>query len=98
MVVRTSPPPCLQDLLHQRFHLEAHTEIRRSRGYALVIANGGPHLTPTSSKRFPGYRIHVGSGEMRGENWSMAQLAGYLASVAGFPVVDQTGITGSYRS
>jgi uncharacterized protein (TIGR03435 family) len=88
--------PRLQDLLRQRFHLVAHAETRLSRGYALVIAEGGPHLTPTKADHFPGFRIHVGSGQMRGVNWSMAQLAKYLTSTAGFPVVDQTGITGSY--
>jgi uncharacterized protein (TIGR03435 family) len=33
---------------------------------------------------------------MRGANWSIAQLVKYLNPAAGFPVVDQTGITGSY--
>lgn len=88
--------PRLQDLLEKRFHLVAHTETRSIRGYALVVANGGPHLMPTKADHFPGYRIHVGSGEMRGFNWSMPQLAKYLTGVAGFPVVDRTGITGSY--
>jgi uncharacterized protein (TIGR03435 family) len=88
--------PRLQDLLRHRFHLVAHMETRQSRGYALVVAKGGPHLTPTKAAHFPGFRINVSSGQMRGENWSMAQLAGYLTPAAGFPVVDQTGIGGSY--
>lgn len=88
--------PRLQDLLQQRFHLVVHTETRSSRGYALVIADGGSHLSPTKADHFPGFRIHVGSGEMRGLNWSMPQLAKYLTPAAGFPVVDQTGLTGSY--
>ncbi|HEX9199521.1 MAG TPA: TIGR03435 family protein [Acidobacteriaceae bacterium] len=88
--------PRLQDLLHQRFHLIAHTETRLSRGYALVIANGGPHLTPTKADHFPGFRINVSSGQIRGANWSMPQLAKYLTPAASFPVVDQTGLTGSY--
>jgi uncharacterized protein (TIGR03435 family) len=33
---------------------------------------------------------------MRGANWTMAQLAKYLTPGAGFPVVDETGIAGSY--
>jgi uncharacterized protein (TIGR03435 family) len=33
---------------------------------------------------------------MRGLNWSMSILAKYLTSAADFPVVDQTGLTGSY--
>jgi len=95
-LTRDELKPRLQDLLHQRFHLVAHTETRPGRGYALVIAKGGPHLTPTKADHFPGFRINVSSGQMRGANWSMPQLAKYLTVAAGFPVVDQTGITGSY--
>lgn len=88
--------PRLQDLLQHRFHLVAHTETRSSRGYALVVAKGGPHLIPTKGDHFPGFRINVSAGQMRGANWSMPQLAKYLTPAAGFPVVNQTGITGSY--
>jgi len=88
--------PRLQDLLQQRFHLAVHTETRLNSGYALVVAKGDSHLTPTKGDHFPGFRINVSSGHMRGANWSMPQLAKYLTSAAGFPVVDQTGITGSY--
>lgn len=95
-LTRDELKPRLQDMLHQRFHLVAHTETRLSRGYALVLAKGGPHLTLTKADHFPGFRIHVGSGQMRGVNWSLPQLAKYLTPAAGFPVVDQTGITGSY--
>ena len=95
-LTRDELKPRLQDLLRQRFHLVAHTEIRSSRGYALVVAKGGPHLTPTRVEHFPGYRINVSPGQMRGVNWSMPILAKYLTSAAGFPVVDQTGVTGSY--
>lgn len=95
-LTRDELKPRLQDLLHERFHLVAHTETRSSRGYALVVAKGGPHLVPTKGDHFPGFRSNVSSGQMRGLNWSMPQLASYLTPAAGFPVVDQTGITGSY--
>jgi uncharacterized protein (TIGR03435 family) len=88
--------PRLQDLLQQRFHLIVHTEMRSTRGYALVVAKGGPHLIPTKAEHFPGWRQNVSSGQMRGANWSMPILAKYLTPAAGFPVVDETGITGSY--
>jgi uncharacterized protein (TIGR03435 family) len=88
--------PRLQELLRQRFHLVAHMETRSGRGYALILAKGGPHLTPSKADNFPGFRINVSSGEMRGTNWSMPIFAKYLTSAAGFPVVDQTGLTGSY--
>ena len=88
--------PRLQDLLHQRFHLVVHTETRSSRGYALLIAKGGPHLIPTKADHFPGFRTNVSPGQMRGFNWSMPILAKYLTSAAGFPVIDQTNLAGSY--
>lgn len=88
--------PRLQDLLRQRFHLMVHTDTELSRGYALIAAKGGPHLTPTKGDHFPGFRIIVSPGQMRGANWSMPQLAKYLTPAAGFPVVDQTGIAGGY--
>jgi uncharacterized protein (TIGR03435 family) len=88
--------PRLQSLLQQRFQLSVHLETRPSEGYALVVAKGGPNLTPTKGDHFPGWRTNVSSGHMRGVNWSMPWLAQYLTSAAGFPVVDQTGLTGSY--
>jgi uncharacterized protein (TIGR03435 family) len=88
--------PRLQNLLAERFHLAAHFKTKMVRGYALVVAKGGPRLTPTKGDHFPGFRVHVGSGDMSGLNWSMPQLAKYLTPAVGLPVVDQTGITGSY--
>lgn len=88
--------PRLQDLLRRRFKLEAHTETRLSRGYALTISKNGSHLTPTKADHFPGFRVNVSPGQMRGLNWSMSIFAKYLAPAAGFPVVDETGLTGSY--
>lgn len=88
--------PRLQNLLHERFHLVAHSGTHLARGYVLVVATGGPHLTPTKGDHFPGFRINVSPGQMRGANWAMPQLVKYLTAAAGFPVVDQTAITGSY--
>jgi len=95
-LTRDELKPRLQDLLRQRFHLVAHEETRFSRGYALIIGKDGPRLTPTRAEHFPGYRINLSAGQMRGANWSMPQLAKYLTPLAGFPVVDQTGIAGNY--
>lgn len=95
-LTRDELKPRLQELLRERFHLAAHAETISSRGYALVAGKGGPHLTATKGDHFAGYRVNVSSGQMRGFNWSMPQLAKYLTPAAGFPVVDQTGITGSY--
>lgn len=95
-LTREELKPCLQDLLQQRFHLEAHMETRSGRGYALLVAQGGPHLKPPSAGYFAGYRHPVSSGHLHTYNCSMSQLAQYLTSAAGFPVADQTGLAGNY--
>ena len=95
-LTRDELKPRLQNLLRERFHLVAHTEIRQVRGYALIVAAGGPHLIPTTGDHFAGFRIDVSPGQMRGANWSMPQLAKYLTPAVEFAVVDQTGLNGSY--
>jgi uncharacterized protein (TIGR03435 family) len=87
---------CLQTLLQERFHLQAHNELRQQRGYALVAARGGTKLTPTRGDHWAGYRINVSPGHIEGANWTMPYLARQITGLAGFPVVDQTGIPGSY--
>ena len=88
--------PRLQQLLQERFHLRVHSETRPVRGYALVVSPGGAHLKTTAGDHFPGFRLNVSPGEMRGANWSMTVFAKYLAYAAGFPVVDETKLGGSY--
>jgi uncharacterized protein (TIGR03435 family) len=87
---------CLQNLLQERFHLKAHTEVRPQSGYALLVAKGGPHLTPTTGDHRAGFRINVSPGHLEGYNWTMPYLARMATGLAGFPVVDCTGIPGSY--
>jgi uncharacterized protein (TIGR03435 family) len=88
--------PRLQNLLAERFHLAAHFETRMVRGYALVAAKGGPKLQPTKGDHFPGFRINTRAGHLEGLNWSMPFLASMLQRMTSLPVVDRTGITGSY--
>ncbi|MGA8109818.1 MAG: TIGR03435 family protein [Acidobacteriaceae bacterium] len=88
--------PMLQNLLQQRFHLASHFETRMERGYALVIAKGGPKLQSTAGGKPPGFRIFVAPGNLQGVNWSMPWLAAMLQQVMGEPIADQTGLPGSY--
>lgn len=87
---------CLQNLLQDRFHLKAHTEVRTERGYALIVAKEGPKLTPTTGDHRPGFRLNVSPGHLEGLNWTMPYLARMATGLAGFPVVDRTGLAGSY--
>jgi len=95
-LTREELKPCLQELLQERFHLLAHMETRSGRGYALLVAQDGPHLKPATGGHFPGQRHPVSPGHLHTYNCSMSQLAQYLTSAAGFPVADQTGLAGSY--
>ncbi|MEO6804075.1 MAG: TIGR03435 family protein [Granulicella sp.] len=88
--------PLLQSLLKERFHLATHTEIKLMPGYALTVAKSGPKLQPTKGSQFPNFRLRVDNTELNGLNWSMAFLATNLQHPAGRPVVDKTGLTGSY--
>lgn len=88
--------PRLQSLLAERFHLAAHFETKMVRGYALVVAKGGPRLQPTKGSKFPNWRTDTSSGHLEGLNWSMQFLAQMLQRATHIPVADQTGIAGSY--
>jgi uncharacterized protein (TIGR03435 family) len=88
--------PVLQELLKDRFHLAAHSEVKLMKGYMLVCAKNGPKLQQSSRDKPPNFRVYVGPGRLEGLNWSMPFLAMMLQHPAGFPVVDQTGLLGSY--
>lgn len=88
--------PRLQSLLQQRFHLVTQTESRPVPGYALTIVKGGPKLQPTKGSPFPNFRVNVNDSELNGLNWTMPFLATMLQQPAGRPVVDKTGLDGSY--
>ena len=95
-LTREELKPCLQKLLEERFHLAAHMETRSGSGYALMVSQGGAHLTPAAAGHFPGERHSVSLGHMHVYNCPMPQLALYLTPAAGFPVADETGLSGGY--
>jgi uncharacterized protein (TIGR03435 family) len=88
--------PLLQNLLQERFHLVTHMEVKPRKGYALMIAPGGPKLQATKGDHFPGFRVHTAPGWLEGFNWSMPYLATMLQASAGRPVMDKTGLSGGY--
>jgi len=95
-LTREQLKPVLQQLLRDRFHLTAHSDLEHVKGYMLVCAKNGPKLQPSNNDKPPNFRIYVGPGRLEGLNWSMAFLATTLQHPAGLPVVDQTGLTGAY--
>jgi uncharacterized protein (TIGR03435 family) len=87
--------PRMQQMMEQRFCLKAHTSTKEVSGYALVIAKGGAKVTPgnTPGERGSGY---VMPNEVSGTNIDVGALASLLASPAGRPVQDRTGLKGKY--
>lgn len=76
----------LQNLLAERFHLKLRRETKTLPVYNLVVAKNGPKLRKAAeAPPAPGMR--------RG---SMDQLAALLSLLLDRPVIDKTGLAGSY--
>jgi uncharacterized protein (TIGR03435 family) len=90
--------PYLQSLLADRYHLKFHTESREFPGFALVVAKGGPKLTPHTGE--PGHHMNSHGDprkiDLTAVNASLAGLSGYLATQLNQEVVDKTGIAGTF--
>jgi uncharacterized protein (TIGR03435 family) len=80
-------------LLAERFKLVCHMETRELPIYALVIAKGGPNLTPSKSN---GLRTGGSYGMLTGEGLTVDGLARELAKIVGRVVVDKTEIEGRF--
>jgi uncharacterized protein (TIGR03435 family) len=83
----------LQQLLKDRFHLVVHRETKDFPGYALVVASGTPKLQ-VSNTSGQGYILPDG---LQFPGSSIKGLATILEHVTGRPVIDKTGITGTYN-
>lgn len=86
--------PMLQRMLEQRFHFAAHHETKLTSGFALIVAKGGPKLQPSKDDSKPFAQMlpnRMDVAHLKAEN-----IAGVLAHRAGQPVVDKTGLTGTY--
>ena len=83
----------LQQLLADRLGLVAHYEAQRVSGYSLQKGSGILHLT--TSKGGPS-RSYVLRDGFQAVNLTMDGLCTALTGVLGFPVTDQTGLTGNF--
>lgn len=80
-----------------RFHLKTHTEVRKMASYALVVAKKGPKAWPRSTTTDPAFVFGADHFDARG--FSLQGLADRLSEPVfrlERPVVDMTGIQGSY--
>lgn len=85
--------PMVQELLQERFHLTHHVETAKEKGYALVVANGGPTIAPTKGEAQHAYLM---TGRLDAANVPMNIVASLLTHALGQTVVDETGLKGNY--
>lgn len=84
----------LQSLLADRFQLELHGETRARPGFALMSGKGGSKLKPAAEGESMGFAT---AGNVRTfRAMPIAGLVSYVAGTAREPVVDKTGLTGSF--
>jgi uncharacterized protein (TIGR03435 family) len=92
----------LQNFLADRFHLRLHDEMKEAPGYAIIRGDRPLRLNEPADKTARPVVIHgvPGAGNTafyrQGFNASMADVARFFSTDLRAPVVDQTGIQGSY--
>ena len=95
-------PAMERNLLADRFGLAAHFVGMDVTGYEMTITTGGPKFKPVARAlpKISGpekLRVGLGGGQvmLMGPH-SMAELAGFLSHFLDWPVVDATGLAGTY--
>lgn len=92
----------VQQLLTDRFALVFHHESREMPAYVLTVAKGGAKLTPNNPEKYPAsmVRFSGASGKTMqgvGRDVTLRQFMGEAQRLSlDRPVVDRTGITGTY--
>ena len=82
----------MRNLLMDRFKLRAHTESKIVQGFALTAAPGGHRLRAGSERTFLTGR----PGLIQGNGRTIAELTNLVADAVASPVVDRTGLSGTY--
>jgi uncharacterized protein (TIGR03435 family) len=88
-------------VLVARFAWQAHWETKELPVYELVVAKGGPKLTPSPPSASPDTKpdsgmLNMASGTLTGKGITMSQLANGLAAEVERSVIDKTGLTARF--
>lgn len=87
-------PAMLRTLLAERFKLQTHTEKRELPVYALVPMKSGFKLKPVEASGENGTTSN--DTNFKATQIHLAQLAGWLSTRVDRPVLDMTGIEGTF--
>jgi uncharacterized protein (TIGR03435 family) len=89
----------IQTLLADRFALTFHREQRELPVYAIVVAKGGPKLTPAANPTANPDQEGNGHGHYQTMTYTSASISDFILGEQYFedrPLVDQTHLTGRY--
>ena len=95
---RDKLPQMIESLLAERFQLVVHREPKQVPGYALVLTKKGSKMEPAKpDEKGSGTSTH--NTHLTAHNLTMEAFARYLTRnrEIGMPVVDKTGLTGSFN-
>jgi uncharacterized protein (TIGR03435 family) len=88
----------LQELLAERFKLTVHRESIEQPIYELVISKNGPKLKggKPDDPEFPNGMLRMTNGQITAKGVSMGRLLDVLGRQVQRPVLDKTGLAGTY--
>ncbi len=86
----------LRSLLADRFQLKTKPETREMPVYILVVAKGGPKLTPAKGDEAGNQGIGMRRGILTATSADLEMMANVLANQVDKPVIDKTGIKGRF--
>ncbi len=84
----------LHNLYAERFHLALHPETRQSQTYTLVVAKDGLKIKAVESSGSSSTNGRPGS--LKATTITMDKLANLISRLTGTPVVNATGLAGSF--
>ncbi|HLW77806.1 MAG TPA: TIGR03435 family protein, partial [Bryobacteraceae bacterium] len=95
---RAQQSEMLKPLLAERFKLQVHKETRQLPEYELVVAKGGPKLHEATEAELAAKPAGttVRRGFIDAHGMPLSNLAFFLRSELGRPVIDRTGLTANY--
>ena len=88
-------PVMLQHLLADRFGMAVHEENKTMAFSALVPAKGGVKMKNVETPEI-GATVDLNSDNIQLKGYTMPAFARFLSTSMGHPVVDETGVAGSY--
>ena len=98
VLTREQMQQMVKALLADRFQLQVHREIQEVPVYLLVVGNNGPKFHPSAPDAAGGYMVTAGERglHLEARRTTMEALARQLSGNAGRPVLDRTGLAGTY--